>query len=232
MSKKKLAYIFLTVLLLSIFIFPYFLKVRSVSCITEDGSCSMEILSDLEQVKGDSYFQAKKKAISFLSKNPLVTSYKIYFSFPDIFLVKLGLVKVDCILKNSKTGYFYLIDGLGKVLAEKGSIDRRSFVETKLYDLKVGQKVEDKVLMAISVFSYLDYLYKIDYSRLFEDRLEVKLNNGPVLILPVEGKDEKFVVGSVRFLVSQLEDNYEKFRVDKSYDNITIDLRYKNPILK
>lgn len=232
MSKRKLAYIFLTILLLSIFIFPYFLKVRSVSCITEDGNCSMEIMSDLEQVKGDSYFQAKKKAISFLSQNPLVASYKIYFSFPDVFLVKVGLVKINYILKNSRTGSFYLINSLGEVLAEKGDIDKRSFVESEFYDLKIGQKVEDKVLKAVSVFSYLDYLYKIDYSRLFEDRLEVKLNNGPVLILPVEGKDERLVVGSVRFLVSQLEDNYEKFRLDKSYDNITIDLRYKNPILK
>jgi hypothetical protein len=96
----------------------------------------------------------------------------------------------------------------------------------------VGDRVPEDVLMSMSLFYYLNYLYKINYAKLFDDRLEVKILAGPVLVLPIEGKDREYLLGVTRFLISQLEGNYDKFKLDKSYDNITIDLRYKNPVIR
>lgn len=228
----KVIYSSLFLILFLISLLPYFLKVKEVSCFVSDGNCPSEIASQLERLKGMSYFKARGEVEKILKGNSLVFSYNSRFIFPSKLILNIVLRKSSYVLKNTKSNSFYLIGEKGEVLARRDNLSDISFLETDVYDFKVGDKLPEDVLISMSVFYYLNYLYKINYAKLLSDRLEVKMLAGPILVLPTEGKDREYLVGASRFLVSQLEENYDKFKLDKSYDNITIDLRYKNPVLR
>ena len=228
----KAIYSSLFLILFLIFLLPYFLKVKEVSCFVSDRDCPSEIASQLEGLKGKPYFKTRGEVDKILKGNSLVFSYNSRFIFPSRLTLNIILRKSSYVLKNTKSNSFYLISEKGEVLARRDNLSDISFLETDFYDFKVGDKVPEDVLMSMSLFYYLNYLYKINYAKLFDDRLEVKILAGPIVVLPKEGKDREYLVGASRFLVSQLEENYDKFKLDKSYDNITIDLRYKNPVLR
>jgi hypothetical protein len=228
----KFARLTLFLIFFLIFLLPYFLRVKEVSCFVSNKDCPSEVTSQLEKLKGVSYFKARGEIDKLLKGNSLVFSYNSRFIFPSRLIFNIILRKSSYVLKNTKSNSFYLISEKGEVLARRDNLSDISSLETDAYDFKVGDKVPEDVLVSMSLFYYLNYLYKINYAKLFDDRLEVKILAGPILVLPTEGKDREYLVGASRFLLSQLEENYDKFRLDKSYDNITIDLRYKNPVLR
>lgn len=211
---------------------PIFFRVKEISCLTDaDQFCPPYINLLFDKLKGKPYFRVKNEIYKILEGNRMITSCKFRFVFPSKLFLNISFQNSSFVLKDASSN-FYVVDGDGYVLERKDKVLDNSFVEIGNLQLNVGDRISDKIIMPMMVFYHINYLYRINYAKIFPDRFEIKLLSGPLFILPLEGKDTEYLVGAIRFLNQKLEEDTRIFKLDKSYDNITIDLRYENPVLR
>lgn len=165
----------MSLIFLFIFVFPYFAKIKKIVCYSGREACAQEISSGFDNLKGKS-FLIRKDFKNLLDLNNSTYISSMYFVAPSTMVVRLEEKPVEFYLKSQNTTYF--IDGDGKVLSKKNLSSDDVLIETRAYHFNVGDVVPKNVLFSMSVFNYLNYLYRINYARIFEDRLEIKLLSG------------------------------------------------------
>lgn len=228
---RKVGYFLLVIFFIGLVLVPFFLPVEEIECRTDSESCSQEVTLKLRGWEGKSYFKATKEIGLWLKENNSIVSFETTFVLPKKMLVKLTMKKPAYVLKDVASGDFYFLNSTGEIFLKKNTAFGNLFVEAKMDNPKEGQKIPEETLELVKAFSYLSYLYKIENARLFTDRLEVKFEDKPLLILP-EGKDSQLLVGSARLLLEELEKSPSQFGLDKPLKSITIDLRYKNAVIR
>ncbi len=213
------------------FLLPiFFVNFEEIECVEGSNlSCSSGESSSLKQFVGKKFFYiySNGKKISSL---PGILKYDLVF-FPfskkAIFNLKKSL---PFIAVNHSSNSFFLIDEDGVVVQYTDKKVSLPVVGVESFSYKVADKIPEDLFLSLRVFSYIHNLYKIEKGTIFGDRIEIYIRNGPILVLPKE--DYRRILGRARFLLDSVTANPEKFKLDKSITYITIDLRYKNPVLR
>ncbi len=227
MKKFILVFFFLVIT----FLVPLFLvNFEKIECVGDNGfSCTPEISALLNQFAGKKFFNIyfNRKKISSL---PGVLNYNLVF-FPFAGRARFNLNENRPFIAAALSpNSFLLVSKNGVVIQKTDKKPNLPIAAVEDFNYKVSDKVPEDLLLSLEAFSYIHNLYKIEKGTVFKDRIEVYVKNGPILILPRE--DYKKILGRVRFLVDSIIASPQKFKLDKSITYITIDLRYKNPVLR
>ena len=219
--------IYLLVIFLPIFLFRF----ERIECISKlRATCSSNMLDFLSHLSGKRFFDisfAVRKS-DFLSD---VAKYRLDFlilSREVRFLLEENNVFVAI---ASASDSFWMVDTSGRLVEKVNNRPDVLVVEVESFNYQINEKVPDDLLLSLWELNYLRTLYGVEKGIVFTDRIEVLVKDGPTLILPRE-KDYKKVLGRARFLLDSLAADFGKFKLDKSITYITIDLRYKNPVLR
>jgi hypothetical protein len=221
----------LVVLAGSIFYFlPRIIKVTDIACSSQYGYCPEDVVSAIEGSKNKNYYQAKKEILSYLKSNPAVEKYLIQFKLYSKLSVSLIIRKAKYSIKNTATNKYYLVDD-GKMVISVLESSNLPFVECDNCQYGLNDQVDDGAFVALRVFYQMNNLYKIEYAKLMADYLEIKISDGPKVLFASDQEPDTSV-GGARLIIEQLNSPSQKIKIGKSLGDITLDMRYKNPIIK
>ena len=216
--KTGIFILFLAVLVILFLVIPRLLPINNVSCTNQYGSCSEELRRDLEKIEGKSLKEIKELIEGMMSKNLFVKDYSYKYEIPDKVVVYVIVKKPKFILQNSNDNSFALIDRDGVVLGY-GENTTLPVVVYSGESVALRERVNAKELFSLNLISSMYYYYQAKKGIMVEDRLEVRMRDGVTVIFPLAG-DREVLLGSLKVVLSKIE------RVS------TIDLRFKNPVLK
>lgn len=216
--KTGIFILFLAVLVILFLVIPRLLSINNVSCTNQYGSCGEEMQRDLEKIKGKSLKEVKELIAAMMSKNLFVKDYSYKYEIPDKIVVYVIVKKSKFTLQNSKDNSLALIDRDGVVLGF-GENTTLPVVVFSGDSIAVGESVNAKELFSLNLISSMYYYYQAKKGIMVEDRLEVRLRDGVTVIFPLAG-DRDVLLGSLKIVLSKIE------------GVSTIDLRFKNPVLK
>ncbi|MDP3994440.1 MAG: hypothetical protein Q8P91_01235 [bacterium] len=199
-------------------VIPRTIPINRVSCSNQYGSCSEDLRQSLGNIQGKSLKETKEVVAEMMSKNLFVKDYTYKYNIPDEIAVYVIVKKPKFTLQNSKDNSFALVDKDGMVLGYSENTTLPGVVFSG-ESIAVGESVNAKQLFSLDLVSSMYYYYQVKKGIMIEDRLEVRMPGGATVIFPLEG-DRDVLLGSLRVVLSKIE------RVS------TIDLRFKNPVLK
>lgn len=217
--------------LVFLFLLPVFLvNFEKVECIEKDDVfCSLETSSFLKQFERKNFFSIYSSKKNFFS-TPSILNYKFtFFPFEKKVVLRVDENKPFIAIDNFQHSFF-LVSNEGVLVQKTGRKLDIPVVGVKDFNYEVGDKISDDLLLSLKAFFYIHRLYKVEKGIIFNDRVEIYMKDGPALILP--RGDYKTVLSRTVFLLNTISTIPEKFNLDKSLTYITIDLRYKNPVLR
>lgn len=219
--------ILLSALILAVFMMPRLLVVENIYCNSQYGECNEIYYEDLRKISGKSYIESKKQAINVLKDSLLVSDYNIRFSLPNSFVIDSLENKAKFSLYDGNRKVFLNVDNNGKIISKTESSNLPFVIVTKLYEEKFI--VSDDQLFSLNLMYDVYNTIGIKQGILDEEGLKLTSKDGYHIILPVTG-NRKLLIGSMLFLLGDVnkidlpDENGEK--ID------TIDLRYKNPVIR
>ncbi len=221
-------FVFVLVFVLGMFIFN--ITLEDFDCKNQYGECSLPVLEKIGEVKGKNIFFVKKEVAKRLDNNISVKAYKISYKIPSYILVNLVERKPIFAIGVKSDRKFVLVDEEGYALsvAERTNLPK---VYTDNEFVNLGQVVDEKFLFSLKIISDVNYLYQVNEGELKEDKLEILLPGKILTIFPLLG-DRKVLVGSLNLILSQLNDENNEFKIDTKENNLIIDLRFKNPVIR
>ncbi len=86
----------------------------------------------------------------------------------------------------------------------------------------VGEKVTEETLFALELLYDMFSFYQVQTGKIDKSSLVIELSRGPKVIFPLEGSHQ-VLLGSLRLVLSKLNSDSQVS---------TIDLRFKNPVIK
>jgi len=199
-----------------VFLAFYFLSrkivIAAVTCANKEGSCSGEIENMLQAQIGRNYFDAKRELEKNLRESSKVKSFNLRFIFPSA--LNLEVVEKEAVIAMVfAPERIFLFDEESNVVGEVR--------ETQLPTLKVVESASDRsITFAAGLFKDLNKYYKITSGELTRFGLKANIS-GAEVTFPLEG-DIDIILGSLEVVIL-------RFSTGKSY---TVDLRYKNPVIK
>lgn len=226
--------LFITVLmglgLLLYKVLPNSIKIRTIACQSQFGPCNKNLQASIDSLGELNLVDIREELKSLFSDNVLVKEYSFQFSFPDKLQINIVENKAIYALKKADQANSLLIDRRGYVLGEQGTTNLPT-VETLSDPPKIGEKVGDKTLFALEVIYDVYASYQIQKGEIVDEALVIEFPSGPKVIFPLEG-DRQVLLGSLSLILSRLNSDAEKTRIEEVQNVRIIDLRFKNPVLK
>lgn len=212
---------------LSFFVVPRLIKIRNISCTNQYGPCSDAAIGKFKKTLGKNLPEALADISQTLKNDVLVSSYRTQFMLPDRLVINIVVRKPVFALKNINQGEYALV-GKNKVVVAISPLTNLPTLKIPTNIPNVGEQVIEKQFFALEILNDMFYLYQIREAEIQGDSLTVGVPSGVKIIFPLEG-DKDALVGSVRIILSKLNESKEDSRIK----NIgIIDLRFKNPVLK
>jgi hypothetical protein len=235
--KEKLAklgriVILISLALLPIIVIPRLIPISGFKCESQRGECSNFLKDKLSQVSPTNFIQTKSRLAAVMSREVFVKSYSIRFALPPQFIVyAIEREPVVALAKEGATSDFAYIDNEGYITGIWQETQLPILVIDKSSQFQVGQKIPDELLYAVNI-SFQSYKkYDSRLSLLKADSIEVDLPIGTKAIFPRSGEPD-VLFGSLSLILSRLNTEELALRIDKDHLPSSIDLRYKNPVLK
>jgi len=229
--KIKYTFLFLFIVFLlafPIFILPRLINIREIVCKSQYGTCPNETTVLLDSANNKSLYHSKKEITAKFKGSLIVESYQTSFKLPNKIEVFV-IIKKPFYAVRTKEGLTFLVLKDGFVISKVANSNLPTLeIES---NPEVNNRLSEKDLFALRIVSDIFSLYKIHLSKIEGESLYVEIENGTKVIYPLVG-DNKVLVGAFRMLFEQLNSDSENFRIEKALNQITIDLRYKNPIIK
>lgn len=214
----------------SIFItIPKLIKINKIECNSQYGPCSQSLSGDLSKITGENLAGISKFLKNYFKDNPEVTDYSYQYKIPDKLLVNVLEDKPKYSLKDSGKDSFFLIDSSGVAVGIESS-SNLPFVEVDNFMINIGDKVTDDKLFALQIINDMFSQYQIKSGKIVENSLEVNLASGVKVIFPLEG-NRLALMGALKLINDRLNSNLGDSKIELAGVK-TIDLRFKNPILK
>ena len=203
--------------------------INEIICENQYGKCGNSLLNELKNAKGKNLFSSKSNLKEILSLYPSVKDYSIYFKYPSGLKVNLIERKAKFAIRE-KDG-FYIIDREGVVIIREKTTSL-PYLEFNNFDAKLGHKIEERLFFALNLIFDIHSLYKMKQARVENGSLRVELEPSLSVIFPLEG-DRKVLVGSLNLILNQLNTSDNNSKIESmSLLAKTIDLRFKNPVIK
>jgi len=227
-NKKHLIFlVFFFILFLIFIIFRKFEEVKEIHCVSDGSLCDL-LIEELKPFLGKSFHGFEKVLKEYTKDNYLISEYSYEYVFPNKLLVRIVERKAEFILENDnqQNRVFVSLDGF---VFEKGEADLPKIITDKKIP-KAGEKIDEETIFALHLIRPLSKDYRIKKSELRNDSLTILFENGIKAIFPLSG-DKEFLLGSFVLIYQELYKDKNSSKIDiGSFD--TIDLRYKNPILR
>lgn len=204
-----------------VFLLAKVFVVINISCSSQFGPCNTDLDKTILGYKEKNIFKAKQELSKLLRENPLVYKYSLNLKSPTNLEIQL-VERVGRVAIAGKTGTsFWIVDSDGLVI-KTDNTTALPVLYTKDYKTQVGYKVSEEYLFVCKLIALLSDTYGVGSGRVSGDGLHVTLNDKTEVIFPLVG-DEDLLLGSLRYLLSRLK---------QISTGTTIDLRYKNPIIR
>jgi hypothetical protein len=218
---------FISLVLLAIFLIPRKIIISKIKCESQYGPCSDILSTKLSSWQGKNYQRVQGEIKQYLTKAPSVSTSSLQYNFPDILVVHVLARKPQVALTSEGTGFSFLLDKDGLVVDKVSSSNLPTIITT--YDLpSLGKKVDDTTFFVQEILSGVFYMEGVKRGTLEKDSFTIPLPEGLTLIFPIKG-DRDVLLGAARLILSRLNNPSDASKIGKVS---TIDLRYKNPVLK
>lgn len=219
------AFLFLVLLGLTIslfFILPRILKIGEINCQSQFGPCSQSLEEKIETLSQEkkTFFETKKEATAFLNDETTVNDFSFQFKLPDKLEINVIERKPKFAVQD-QSGMVALIDGDGYVIAIQDSTGLPRLITSENL-ANVNERVAEETLFALGLLYDLFSFYQVQAGKIDNDSLVIELPRGPRVIFPLEG-NRPALLGSLKLVLAKLNS-----------DSLvsTIDLRFKNPVIK
>lgn len=222
MKKNIYILVLILVLIAAGFVVTRRVKVVNAKCESQFGPCSEEVKNIVSEEVGDSFFSAKKDLGRRLSESSRVEKYNIRFDLPESLVVEVVEKKPEVALKFAEDRYF-LFDESGNSL---GEVQKTALPLIEVRDVPSDADISNVVKLFIELFKY----YDVSTGTLDKFGLTVKVRNVDV-IFPLEGEID-VLFGAMEVVLLQLNRSRENPTIDSAGNLTTIDLRYKNPVIR
>lgn len=228
--KKVIYLLFLALLPAAFFFVPDFIKVRKVECVSQFGPCSNFILAKLDARKETSLKGTKKEISDFLLTQAQIEDFSLRFKIPDTILLSVLEKKARFAIYDKERNVYATVDEEGAVLAifEETNLP---YVGASPKNLNVGEKVTLQELTALNLQERVHRAYQVKGGELTQNSLTVSLPEGYNVIFPLD-RDPEELMGALTLILSSLKRGEEDSRIGEETGLKTIDLRFKNPVLR
>lgn len=227
------AFIFILIIALlfyGAFSLPKFIIIKKITCTSQFGPCNQNLVEEIEKVRNMNISESQKALKRIFAESIFVKEYLIQYSFPDGLRVNILEKKPLYALKERDKDTFALVGREGYVFAfqEKSNLPT---LEISKPAPSINEKVNDSTLFALEIMYDVYFSYKVSKGTLEKDRLIIKIEDGPEIIFPLEG-DRDVLLGSLTLILSRLNSENQDFRIEEAQGINTIDLRFKNPVIR
>jgi hypothetical protein len=138
---------------------------------------------------------------------------------------------VVALAKEGATSDFAYVDQEGFITGVWQETSLPILIIDRSSEFQVGQKIPDDLLFAVTITEQAFKKYNSKLSILRADAIEVDLPIGVKAIFPRSGEAD-VLFGSLTLILSRLNSAEATLRIDREGLPSSIDLRYKNPVLK
>lgn len=210
---------------------PRKIIVKNIVCTSQSGECSQRIVSRVGQFVGMPLPLAQKSIKDFLTNELVSKDITVRYLYPSTLSVSVFETEPVFALSNNEENSFRLLDEQGNVLSD--SNETNLAYATLSGDLPaVGMKVDAGQVFALGILSDLASSYQISKGELVDDGLLVELPTKTKVLFPLEG-DHELLLGSFILVINQLN----SVKVGSTMEKVglaskTLDLRYKNPVIR
>lgn len=229
MIRKFFIFLAPLVMLVGLLLSPWLLiLINSVECENQFGSCTADISEKLKQVEGNKLLNTKVKLKKILTSDFRIKEFRLHFNFPDKYKVSIIERKPKFVVTNESKLWFAHVDSEGYVI----SIVETSNLPTVVTDiptLTTGNKLDKRLLFALELIYFVSNRYHVYSGKLIDNSLSVEIKPFREVLLPVEG-DKELILGQLIFLTGNAEREIVN-KLDRG-GTISLDLRFKNPVLK
>jgi len=219
--KKILGVIFFLLFLGLIFFGINFLlnkvQINQIYCENQSGPCSSRLLTEIGKVKKGNVFEETAALNKMLSEDKSVSQYRVDFLLP--FNLKVNAVEQKGVIAfKTADGNFALIDENGDVVDNVSKSDL--FQVTSYTNLN-----SDERMYVAKLGEELYTFYGAHGGTITQDGMTVSGIDKKQIIFPLQG-DIDVLLGSLNLIISRLPSVKEVSTIS------TIDLRFKNPVLR
>lgn len=233
---KSIIYLLIFAVLLSLAVYfaPNFVPVSQITCKSQYGPCNFTLVSRLEKLKGKKLKVAKDEIKNILLSEILVSDFLIQFKLPNSLEVSMVERKPLYSLTKKGASAYAQVDESGLVIRIDDKTSLPVLITTGQIP-NVGDRVDRKHLFALGILYRMFAFYQVSEGNMDTNYLETKLKNGPKVIFPLEG-DGDILIASLRLILARLNGEGEGIRINENEKVLsrmsTIDLRYKNPVIR
>lgn len=227
--RKILPLTFLIAIVAGLFLVPKLVKIKNIECASQFGPCPAKISDKLALFEGLSLRDAKKQVRDYLSAEEAIAEFSLRFKLPATISVTILEKKPRFAMRNSREELYATLDNEGEVLTivNESSLP---FIIISGRPPNLGEKVSDKILFALKIQERLFSSYQVRSGELTGETLSVNLLEGYTVLFPLEG-DRDELLGALSLIIYELNRPSEDSRIVQGTIK-TIDLRFKNPVLK
>lgn len=217
---------------------PRYIKINSIFCKSQYGPCGERIDGKVLQSKGKSLFGARKNIKNDLNKETAISDFSIQYKLPDKLEVNIITRKPFFGLSYEQGETVALVDKEGYVLSFQ-DMTPLPFIKDEKHPPPVGEKVDEERLFALQLILDVYGSYQTQQGKIENDSLTVELKTGERVIFPLEG-DRQVLAASLSVILAKLNRQEDGTKINNSdgevFENCTsgctIDLRYKNPVVR
>jgi len=228
----KYRFVLILVLVMGAVLLLFFLNKRflvgEVKCSSQYGQCNKKIEDFLIGQKDKSYFAARKSVKNYLSTDSLIKMFSVKYEYPDKII--LDIVERKPILSVKTQGGTYLLISSDYKVLGKASSSSLPYLEIADNEIDLTQESSSDSAFAFDLLRYMDQVFGVKFGSVMTDSIQFKIQDGPLVIYPKNG-DVILMVGALRLISQNLLSNQKEYSLEKPYNQITIDLRYNNPVI-
>lgn len=215
-----------------IIVLPQKIKIKEIDCKSQFGPCNSSILASISTISNEprTLKESKDELKNIFSDNILVRDYSLHYQFPDIIEVNILERKPKYAIKVQGLDSYALIDEEGYVLYFLGSTGLPFLIMNEAPP-NAGEQVPKNTSFALELLYGAFSAYQIREGKIENNGLVIELSQGPRVIFPLEG-DRDVLLGSLRIVLSKLNNPDEDSKIENVSGVSIIDLRYKNPVIK
>ena len=188
-------------------------KVAKIICVSQYGECIPGVREKLESFGECSYSACKRSIKAILASEPNINRYSYQLKNPTTIEV--------------------LVEERRPVFSLKGTNQKWSDLPSLTIDGPLpnpGQNVSVEILSGLELVMGVGKLHDIEVSKIENLYLRVYLKNGYKIIFPLGG-DRDFLLGATVLILNELNKDEMSSKIEVGQLK-TIDLRFKNPVLK
>lgn len=219
------------ILVFLLLLFPRKILIKSIDCKNQFGGCSDEVINSLNTASNQNLPSSIRTLKQILRNENLIIDYSIQYKLPD-------KIHVNIIEKVAK---FSLKGTINNKIAQAGkngeilSIVDISNLPTLEIDGRipnVGESVPSEYKFALEILESLSKIYQVRGGKIQGRQLHVVLGVSKTVIFPIEG-DRDVLLGSLSLVLSNLDSKRNETLSNGTRDiPLTIDLRFKNPVIR